>query len=235
MNRFHLILSLFFLIQAPYLKAQSELETLRRGNDEYRNERYTEAEVNYRKSMEINPENYRTLYNLGNALYRQGNYEEAARILNNVSNMDMSKANKAKVYHNLGNVLLKNEKLSESIEAYKNALRLNPEDQDTKYNLTYAMSKLQQQQQQQQQQDQNQDQQNQEQQEQQNQEQEQNEQNNQENNEQQQQQQQQNQNEISREDAERILDAMERQEQNVQDKLEKEQLRPVRVTIEKDW
>jgi len=221
-----IVMTLFFLLRGD-VYAQTELRSLRQGNDDYRNARFNEAEINYRKSLEINPTNYRALYNLGNALYRQENFEEAARILNSISETEMSRKNKAKVFHNLGNAYLKSNKLNESIEAYKNALRLNPNDMDTKYNLTYALSQLQQQQENQQcENEQNDEQED-------NQEQNQGQDENQQN-EQNEQQQEQPQNEISREDAERILDALERQEQNIQDKLKKDQT-PVRITIEKDW
>ena len=120
-------------------------------------QKYQQAEVNYRKAMEHTQSYDKANYNLGSALYRQEKYKEAAETFKSLSERsDISNDLKANAYHNLGNSLLKEEQYAESINAYKNALKLKPSDMNSKYNLEYARKKLIQQQQQQQQNQQNQ-------------------------------------------------------------------------------
>ena len=112
---------------------------------------YEEASTNYIKSNASTGNFYKSLYNQGASLYKQGKYEEAANTISKVlENTNLSDKVKAKAYHNLGNSLFQQEKYKESIEAYKRALKANPKDMDTKYNMEYAKQKLQVQQQQQQ-------------------------------------------------------------------------------------
>ena len=229
----YLLIMLSCFVSYTMLHAQNDLKLLREGNKDYKNAKYNEAEINYRKALEKNSRNYKSLYNLGSALYKQGNYEEAANILNDLSEQKLDDKTLSNIYHNLGNALLKNEKYAESIDAYKKSLRLNSKDMDTKYNLSYALSKLQQQQnsscdnKDEQNKDENKEQQ---QQEQQQQEQQQKEQQQKE----QQQQQQQPKDEISKEEAERMLNALKKEEENVKDKVDK-QVQPAKIIIEKDW
>lgn len=146
---------------------------------------------------------------------------------------------KSKVYHNIGNALLKSEKLKEGVEAYKNALKLNPDDLETKYNLSYALNKMKQQQQQQDQNKDNKDQnkdKNKDQQQQQDQNKDQNkdqqnkDQQNQDQKEQQQNQQQQQQpkDQISKEEAQRILEALKNNEADLQKELRKKKVNRLR-------
>jgi len=243
--------------------AQKEKLNLIDGNELYQKGNYADAEAKYLESLSEKPQYFEGSFNLGDALFRQDKYEEAARQFNYIAQNAEDKSLKAKAYHNLGNSMLKAEKLAESIDAYKNALKLNPNDEDTRYNLSYALKMQQQQQQQQQQQnqDQNQDQENKEDQENQdnqenqdqNQDQDQDNKENKENQDQkdnqQQNQDQQNQEDqnkqqqqtqqgekISKEDAERMLEALQMQEKNTQDKLKKSRLKQgERIKIEKDW
>ncbi len=209
--------------------AQKESKDVKRGNKFYEQEKYVESEVEYRKGLEKNADSFVGTFNLGNALYRQEKYPEAAaQFQNAVAHVDGDKSRLAASYHNMGNALLKAEKIPESIEAYKQALRANPKDDETRTNLAYAQTLLQQQQQQQQ--NQNQDQQQKEQQQQQNQQQ------NQEQEQQQQEQQQQNPNEMSKENAEQILNAFLQDEKDVQDKVKEQQMQQnKRYRVTKDW
>lgn len=245
----YLIISILI---STFVYAQNERKFIREGNKLYNDSNFEESEVSYRKAIDELPDSYSAAFNLGDALYKQGKFEEAANQFQALANKDLSKEELAKVYHNLGNSLLqsKDEKgqarLQESIDAYKQALRNNSEDLETKYNLSYAMRMLQQQQQQQQQnQDQNQDknddkqdQQNQDQQEQDKQDkQEQNQQQDQQDEQKQDQQQQQQpkEQEISKEDAQRMLEALQNDEKDAQEKLKKAQVKTQKVKIEKDW
>jgi Ca-activated chloride channel homolog len=202
--------------------AQNVNPDVRRGNREYKTENFTEAEMNYRKALEEDPQSLKAIYNLANALYKQGRYEEAANILDGISSLNIPDNHRADTYHNLGNARIGNQQIREGIEAYKNSLRLRPDDNDTRHNLAMAMKLLQEQEQEQQQdQDGDDDQQQNQQQPQEGDDEKQNE---------QQQQPQPRPDQISPEDAQRILDALNQQEQEIQEKIEREerQRRPER-------
>ena len=210
---------------------QKENPFIRKGNKLYDNGKFNEAEIDYRKAMEVAPTSAKSTFNLGNSLYRQENYEEAERNFINAAGLlkPADQLARAGALHNLGNTYLKAEKYQESVEAYKQALRLNPDDEDTRYNLAYAQRKLIQQQQQQQQQQQNNDKKD----------------NKDEKNQQPQQdqsdqqdqkeQQQQQKPQISKQDAERMLQALKNDEQKTIDKVNKQKVKAVPSQVEKDW
>lgn len=221
---------------AAPLSAQKESGDVRRGNKSYENEKYVDAEVDYRKGLEQNNKSFSATFNLGNALYRQQKYPEAIEQFQAAAHLaGDDKQRVASAYHNIGNALLQSGEYAKSIEAYKQALRRNPTDDETRYNLVYAQQMLQQQQQQQQnQQDQQQDQQQQNQDQQQNQQEPQD--NQQDNDQQQNQNQQQNQQQMSQEQAEQILKALEQDERDTQEKVKEAQMRNAkRYKVEKDW
>ena len=111
---------------------------------------YQDAEISYRKGMATTKNFSKANYNLANSLYRQEKYEDAGNSYKYVAEQkENDKSLRAKAYHNYGNSLFNQEKYKESIDAYKSALKLNPKDLDTKYNLEYARKKMIQQQQQQ--------------------------------------------------------------------------------------
>ncbi|MCB2221185.1 MAG: tetratricopeptide repeat protein [Bacteroidetes bacterium] len=237
------------LLYAGAAFAQKENKYIRNGNDQYYEDNYKEAEVDYMKALEKNPESVKGQYNLGGALYKQENYEDASKLYGNVASRAQDDKNKADALFNLGNSYVKAQKYEEAINAYKDALRIDPEDMDTKYNLEYAKKMMQQQQQQQQNQDQNkdqdkkedqqQDQQQQDQQDQQEkqdqQKQQQDQQQDQQNNPQQQQQQPQPQ-QISKQDAERMLEALKNDENKTLEKVKLQQMQKVQAKkVEKDW
>ncbi|MBP6511664.1 MAG: tetratricopeptide repeat protein [Bacteroidia bacterium] len=129
--------------------SQAQRKEIVQGNTEYEGGRYHNAEAAYKKSVEKAPQQFIGSYNLGNALYRQNKFDEASQQYLNASANNNVNDLQSKAMYNMGNSLLKSEKYAESIEAYKKALRLNPKDEDARYNLSYAQKKLQQQQQQQ--------------------------------------------------------------------------------------
>ncbi|TAH39113.1 MAG: tetratricopeptide repeat protein [Bacteroidetes bacterium] len=238
---------LFFLtISLGSIYAQTERKIIKEGNEKYNSKKYSEAEIEYKKSLEKNKNSTAGKYNLGNSYYRQDKMDEAAgQYQSLLLNKDLSAENKAKAFHNLGNTYLKAEKFKESIDAYKNSLKLNPKDNDTRYNLAYAQAKLQQQQQQQQQNKDNKDNKdNQENKDQQKQDQKEDKQENKENKDSEQQKQgeegkedqksaQKNKNEISKEDAEKILQALNNDEKQTQKKLTKKDA--TKISIDKKW
>ena len=135
-------ISLFFIVFVLHSWAQSPLYEVRAGNEKYHENDFVAAEELYRKSLAKDPNTTESAYNLGDALYRQGKYEESAKYYAAAATQAEDEETKAKAYHNLGNALLKNQKLKESIEAYKNALVNNPKDEDSRYNLAYAQKQL---------------------------------------------------------------------------------------------
>lgn len=232
--------TVFVFLACVPASAQTSGSHIREGNRVYEKGKYDESEVAYRKALERDPKSTPAQFNLGNSQYKQQRFDEAARSFNSSTATLTTAEEKAASWHNLGNAMYRAEKYPESIESYRRALKLNPADDDTRYNLLMAREKLKQQQQQkkdqkndkdQKKQDQQQDQQKQQKQDQQqNQQQQKNEQAKQD---QTQQQQQQKRNQMPKEEAERILEAMKNNEKDLQKQLRKRQA--VRVQVEKDW
>ena len=227
-----------------FLSACANAQTVRshisEGNRVYNKSKYTDAEVEYKKALEKNPKSKEAQFNLGNSYYKQQRYDEAMREYGNSGVSMKSPEERATTYYNAGNSLYQSDKYQDAINAYKQSLRLNPNDEDTRYNLQMARAKLAQQQQQQKQQnkDQKQDQKK----DQQKQNQQQNQQNQQQNQQQQKQeeakqdqtrQQIQKKNQMPKQEADRILDAMRNNEKEVQKNLRKREA--VHVKVEKDW
>lgn len=204
--------------------------------------KFSNAETEYRKALNKKPNDLQWDFNLSDAIYKQQRFDEATGKFADLAEKMKTPEEKARALHNMGNSQLMNQKIDESIETYKKALRQNPTDLDTKYNLAYAqlLKKKQEEQQKNQdkdkdkdkqdqdkdqnkdQQDQNKDQQNKDNQDQQN--------------KQDQQQQQQPQNKISKENAEQLLQVLQNDERKIQDKVKKEQAAQAkRVQTEKEW
>ncbi len=234
-----------FLSEVVY--AQQDRKLIREGNREFEKEKYDDSEILYRKAQEDTKLPFVTSFNIGDALYKQEKYEEAASQFQKLSEKESEKLARSGSFHNLGNSYLQASKLEESIEAYKNALRNNPNDLETKYNLAFAQDKLEEQQQEQQQdKDQNQDKdQDQDKQDknkdQENKDNKQDQQDQDQQNEPQDQDQNQNQeqkpspDQISKEDAERILQALQDDEKGVQEKVKKAKASKAKVKTVINW
>ena len=140
---------------------KTDRDYLRSGNKLYKDSLFVKAEVDYRKALEVNPKSADALYNLGNSLLMQEKGKEAMEQLDAASRLEKDKEKLAHIYHNMGVILQASKQLPQCIEAYKQALRNNPKDDETRYNLALAQKQLKDQQQQQdqnQQQEQKQDQ-----------------------------------------------------------------------------
>ena len=227
------IISLLLLggIVSVHAQQKTDRDYLRSGNKLYNDSLFIKAEVDYRKALDINPKSTDAMFNLGNALLMQQKAKEAMEQYESVSKIEKDKSKLAEIYHNMGVILQSAKQYPQCIEAYKESLRNNPKDDETRYNLALAQKMLKDQQQNQQNQDQqqkqdqkedkqnpNQDQQEQDQKDQQ----------------QQQQQQQQNKNEMSKENAQQLLNAVMQDEKNVQDKVKK-QIQIQGKKLDKDW
>jgi len=250
--RLHMISVL--LLAGLTVFAQNERKVIRQGVKAYQGGDFSEAEVQFRKAGDLNRESFEAGFNTGAAMYGQEKYEETVKQYETVMDQSEDPESLSKVWHNIGNSFLEAGQYEPSIEAYKNSLRNNPADQDSKYNLAYARQKLEEQQNQDQQDQENQDQQDQDQQDQENQDQqdqqdqEKQDQQDQEEQEQQEQEQQEQEQEnpdqqeqqprpmeISKEDAERMLNAIQQQEKDVKEKVDKKKAAAAKVKTEKDW
>ena len=228
----YFILLMLLTVSAVAFGQKTDRDYLRSGNKLYKDSLFVKAEVDYRKALEVNPKSSAAMYNLGNALLMQQKAQEAMEQYQAASRLEKDKAKLAQIYHNMGVILQSSKKLPECIEAYKESLRNNPHDNETRYNLALAQKQLKDQQQ-----NQNQDKQQEQKQDQKQDEQQQNkDQQDQDKKDQQQnnQQQQQNQNEMSKENAEQLLNAAMQDEKNVQDKVKK-QIQIQGKKLDKDW
>lgn len=228
----YFILLMLLTVSAVAFGQKTDRDYLRSGNKLYKDSLFVKAEVDYRKALEVNPKSSAAMYNLGNALLMQQKAQEAMEQYQAASRLEKDKAKLAQIYHNMGVILQSSKKLPECIEAYKESLRNNPHDNETRYNLALAQKQLKDQQQ-----NQNQDKQQEQKQDQKQDEQQQNkDQQDQDKKDQQQnnQQPQQNQNEMSKENAEQLLNAAMQDEKNVQDKVKK-QIQIQGKKLDKDW
>jgi len=250
MNRKY-ILILFLFVWAVASQAQNERKFIRQGNKYFEEAmkdtsridtvQFNKAEIEYLKALEKKPDDSKWNFNRADALYKQKKFDESAEKFKEIADKTTNKIEKSRALHNLGNSFLMKNKLDESIAAYKDALRSNPKDLETKYNLLYAMNMKKKQQDQKKKDDKNkdknkdkdkdkdkdknkdqkkdQDKKNQDQQ-----------------NKDQNKQQQQQQNKISKQDAEQMLKALENNEKKIQDKVKKVQaLKAESRKVDKDW
>lgn len=226
---------LFLLSTGCAFAQKTERDYLRSGNKLYNDSLFIKAEVDYRKALELNPKSTDAMFNLGNSLLMQQKAKEAMEQFESASKIEKDKEKLAQIYHNMGVILQSSQQYPQCIEAYKQSLRNNPKDDETRYNLALAQKLLKDQQQNQ---NQNQDQQDQKQDQKDDNKQDQNkdqqDQDKKDQQQQNQQQQQQNKDEMSKENAQQLLNAVMQDEKNVQDKVKK-QLQIRGKKLDKDW
>lgn len=121
--------------------AQDANVAVQKGNELYRQGQYDAAAAEYQQALKLKQDNT-TKFNLASALSKQGKNEEAKKAFKEISASDVKADLKAKAYYNEGAILSKEKKLEESIEAYKNALRQDPDDQQARENLQKALLEL---------------------------------------------------------------------------------------------
>lgn len=122
--------------------AQSTHAPLRKGDRAYDRVQYKEAEKHYRIAADYEMGNPKAVYNLGNTLYQQGKFEDAAQRFEQVASANQPLADQADALHNLGDAFLKQRKYKEAVQAYEKSLRLRPADPGTKQNLQMAKKRL---------------------------------------------------------------------------------------------
>ena len=241
-----LIMTCFSLLAT----AQDERSLTREGNKLFDKGKYADAEASYKKALEKKNNFPEAMFNLGDAMYKQERYDDAVSQYELAAKTFTDTKLKAQSFHNMGNCQLEKKEYEKAVDAYKQALKYNPADKDTKYNLAYANAKLKEKQKQ--------DQQNK---------------NNKNNKDQQNKDQkdkdkkddknkgdkdkkddkgqkdkkdgqgqgdkdqkpQKGQPKLSKEQAEKLLEALKAEEQKAQDKMQKKTAKPADVKVEKDW
>lgn len=211
------------------------------GNKLYGEKKYKEATKEYQNALKKNPNYTPGIFNLGNALYQDKNYDASRKIFDGLAKKSNDAGLKAASNYNIGNTYMSEQKWQEAAEAYKQSLRRNPQDEEAKYNLSYALSKMKQQenknkdnkdqkQKQDQQQKQNKEQDNKKQQDNTNQQNNKPDQQKEQNNEQKQQPQP---SKLNEKQAEQLLNALAQEEKKLHDKKEKG--KAMKVKVDKDW
>lgn len=141
-KRLFIYIGLIICFSGLNLFAQSTRDLVNKGVDLYKKGKMTDAEVNFKKGVEKDPKNFVTNFNLGDAYYKQKRFDEAIKSYKSALTESKTDDQKSRIYHNIGNSYLQDKKIKESIDAYKKALKLNPNDQETKYNLSYALNQM---------------------------------------------------------------------------------------------
>lgn len=138
------LLIYFLLLTSFFANAQKKDKdiTLPEGNEAFAEKKYTDAEADYRISQSKFPKKAIASYNLGNSIYRQKQAAEAKFQFAKAIKVAKSKADKHKAFHNLGNCLMTEKNYEGAVDAYKNALRNNPNDEETRYNFALAKKML---------------------------------------------------------------------------------------------
>ena len=223
-----LYISLSLLSLSAFAQNKAEKEALKamsnskkytyEGNTALKSDKPIQAEVEYRKAMSQNGSNAHAVYNLGNALMMQQKDSAAIAQLENAGKMETNKTRKAMAYHNIGTICQRHQLYGDVIKAYQEALRNNPNDNETRYNLALCKrlnknNKNQQKQQKQQKQEQEQQKQHKE----------------------KEKQQPKPKEQMSKENAEQLLNATIQDEKATQQRLKKAMQQPSRRTVEKNW
>ena len=136
------LISIVLMVSCLSASAQSDEKLIRKGNHEYKRGNYTEAEVNYKKALEVRPNNANAQFNLGDALFAQENYDAAYEAFQKVVEMSPDAKLKSNAVFNMGNCLLAQDKFYDAFNIYKVLLKLNPENENALYNLEYCRAHL---------------------------------------------------------------------------------------------
>lgn len=231
MSKSKYILFAIFLLASVGASAQkAERDYIRKGNRLFNDSVFVDAEVNYRKALEVNPKSTVSMYNLGNTLSQQQKFKEGMEQYVAASNVEKDKMKLAHIYHNMGVLLQAGKDYAKAVDAYKMSLRNNPADDETRYNLALAQKMLkdqqnqdQDQQKQDQKQDENKDKQNDQ------------KKDDKKNQQQPPPKQDKQKDQMSKENAEQLLNSVMQDEKDVQDKVKKQQQVLQGGRLEKDW
>jgi Ca-activated chloride channel homolog len=239
----NLILFVIMLIQINVF-SQNINKDIRQGVKLYEDSSYVEAEQKFRNALQKDQDSFVSSFNLADAIYKQENYEKSESLFKALTEKAETKKEKSMSYHNFGNSLFKQKKIKESVEAYKNALRNNPSDIESKYNLSLAQKLLKKQKEnkedkkeddKKEEEKEEEKKEEEEKEEEKKEEEEKEEEENKEPQDQQKPETPQDPNEMTEEEAQQMLDALEQQEKELQEDLQKKKRKAVNLKIEKDW
>jgi Ca-activated chloride channel family protein len=220
---------LLLMVAATASAQQADRQYIREGNKQFRLGQYDKAEVSYRKAVEKNPKNPQAAYNLGNALMAQKKDSAAVQQFEQSTRIETNPLRKAAAYHNMGVICQTHKMYDEAIEAYKNALRNNPNDDETRYNLVLCKHLKKKQDEKQKQNQQNKDDQNKKD------DQKKDDKKDQKQDKKDDKQQEQQKPQMSKDNAEQLLNAAIQNEKMTQDKMKKAQQQPQRRAVQKNW
>ena len=220
---------LLLMVAATASAQQADRQYIREGNKQFRLGQYDKAEVSYRKAVEKNPKNPQAAYNLGNALMAQKKDSAAVQQFEQSTRIETNPLRKAAAYHNMGVICQTHKMYGEAIEAYKNALRNNPNDDETRYNLVLCKHMKKKQDEKQKQNQQNKDDQNKKD------DQKKDDKKDQKQDKKDDKQQEQQKPQMSKDNAEQLLNAAIQNEKMTQDKMKKAQQQPQRRAVQKNW
>ena len=139
------IIFLFLSLLALEVSAQQypERRQVRKGNRAFEKGNYQDAAGRYMRALGVAPGSFEAAYDLGNAYYRQEQYDQAVQTLQQVAADSLAApADRAHAFYNLGNAQFQQKKYSEALESFKNSLRLNPDDVEAKFNYAYVKKLL---------------------------------------------------------------------------------------------
>ncbi len=154
-TRFYIGIAMLALATlAPFAEAAAqkmpERRLVRKGNRQFGRERYDKSIESYTRALEAAPTSFEAAYDLANAMFRAERYDTAEQTLKGiVADSTRSDIDRSEAVYNLGNTQFAQQKLKEALSSYRAAMRLNPDDQEAKYNYAYTKYLLQQQEQQQ--------------------------------------------------------------------------------------
>ena len=203
-------ISAALLFFSARMDAQKENALIRKGNHFYKEQKLDQSKLEYQKAIQQSPENPTAHYNLGNAQYRSNEWEDAAGSYEQSIHHSNEKTFSEKGYYNKGVALVRDQKLMESIDAWKEALKLDPNDQEARDNLQKALLDLKKQQSQQ------------------------NKENQKQQNKDQEQQPKPQPSKLSKQQVDQLLKALEQKEKNVQDKMNQNRVKSLSQP-DKDW
>lgn len=139
MTRYCIFIALLFFSLSSFGQAR---KLIRKGNKEFDKGNYSQAELSFRQAQAVDTASGDITYNIGNSLYMQKKYDKALGGYQKCLQQSKDPNRIASNLHNAGNALFKMNKYQESVEAYKKSLRFNPSDNQTRYNLALAQQKL---------------------------------------------------------------------------------------------
>lgn len=140
MMRYFVLLIILFSFN--FVFSQSDRKHARDGNKNYFDSLFIKSEVDYRKALAKNPSFEEGKFNLSNSLFKQNRFEESEVVLKDIISHSSDSLLKSEAYYNLGNNFLQQQKLQEAIDSYKNCLRIKPDDEQARYNLSKSLDLL---------------------------------------------------------------------------------------------